>query len=193
MLKINEGTPWIMWPDNMVSNFIDFPANHIFDYDGNYEFTLVFDLPHLIEKKSTLFAKLPTYFGVDLEPEGITFILTDIEKFSTYRYLGFNWEIEKEYKLCIKRKKTIVSLYINEMLLCQEYLYKKLGFDDNSHIIFGAGNFPKNGFNLNYLDINLYRLYITKDDVTICRHNFETFIYEKSYDQTNNCNFITKI
>jgi hypothetical protein len=193
MLKIKEGEPWVMWPDNMVSNFIDFPANRIFDYDGNFYFMLVFELPHLIERKSTLFAKLPTYFGVDLEPDGLTFILTDIGQVSTYRYCSFKWVAEKRYKLYITKNKSILSLYIDDMLMYQEYLTRKLGADPNSHIIFGAGNFPKNGFNLNYLDVNLIGLHIHKEDDYICGHTFDTFTHNKSFDLTNNCNFINKI
>ena len=44
MLKINKGGPWIMWPNSLVENFIEFPANKIFDFDGDYSFLLEFEL-----------------------------------------------------------------------------------------------------------------------------------------------------
>ena len=44
MLRIEKGNPWAMWPDNLVDNFIDNPANKIFDYEGNFMFHLVFEL-----------------------------------------------------------------------------------------------------------------------------------------------------
>ena len=193
MLKIKESKPWIMWPNKLVSNFIDFPANRIFDYDGDFKFTLTFELPHPIERKSTLFAKLPTYFGVDLEQDGFTLIYTEENKPTTYRYFPFKWECEKKYKLCIMKNEDILSLYLDDMLISQESLPNGLGGDENSHIIFGAGNFPNNGFNLNYLDVNLLTLHIDKDDEKICDHHFERYIMNKYFDHTNNCNFINQI
>lgn len=193
MLKIEKGKPWIMWPNNMVANFIDFPANQIFDYDGNFDFMLIFKLCTPIDVKSTLFAKLPTYFGIDLEKNGVTLIYCDIDKKPTYRYTTFNWEIDKKYRLNIKKTDDILGMYIDDLLVFQEMLPNKLGGDINSHIIFGAANFPKNGFNLNYLDVILETLHINKEGEHICSHNFDTEIHGKCYDHTNNCNFINQI
>ena len=61
------------------------------------------------------------------------------------------------------------------------------------HIIFGAGNFPKNGYNLNYTDIELYEFKVTQEDKLLCHHTFEEYIYDKSVDLTGDCNFINKI
>jgi hypothetical protein len=82
---------------------------------------------------------------------------------------------------------------INEIEIFFKLLLNKLGGDDNSHIIFGSGNFPKNGFNLNYISLILVEVEVEKDGVVISRHNFNKFIHNKSFDLTNNCNFINKI
>jgi hypothetical protein len=84
MLKINKGEPWVMWPDKMVANFIEYPANKIFEYDGNYKFILTFELNEDIVSKSTLFCKLPSYLGIDLELNGITFIVTETNMDTMY-------------------------------------------------------------------------------------------------------------
>lgn len=194
MLKINKGEPWVMWPDNIVSNFIENPANKIFDYNGDFTFNLKFELNEPINEKKTLIAKLPTYFGVDIVPNGCILIYTyqsGIETF--YLFKDYKWEQNIIYNLVIKKNDNMLKITINNEEFFHLELMNRLGYDDNSHIIFGAGNFPKNGFNLNYLSLILHYLVIIKDAEVISEHNFETFIHEKSFDLSNNCNFIYKI
>lgn len=193
MLKIKEGEPWVMWPNNLVDNFVDFPANKIFDYDGNFDFKVVFEFETPITKKCSLFSKLPDYVGVDIEEYGFTFIFTDETKHTEYIFTDYKWEPNKVYNLHIKKRKNVISLYINESLIFNEFLKNKLASDDISHIIFGAGNFPKNNFNLNYFSVILHNVEVVKEKEVISKHEFETFIHDKSFDLTNNCNFIYKI
>ncbi len=153
MLKIKEGEPWIMWPNILGQKFIKDPANRIFDYEGDFSFRLTFELNSTITKKSTLFAKLPSYFGVDLEEYGILLIITDNKSKTEYLTCNFQWEPEKKYDLLITKSQEVITLYINGEALNLYFIEDKLASDENSHIIFGAGNFPKNDFNLNYLEV----------------------------------------
>ena len=194
MLKIDKGEPWVMWPDNLVSNFIESPANKIFDYDGEYIFNLKFELNEPIDGKKTLIAKLPTYFGIDIIPNGCLLIYSfqdGIEAFQLFK--EYKWNQNLVYDLVVKKNGNQMSITINEEEFFHIELNEQLGYDDNSHIIFGAGNFPKNGFNLNYLSLTLHYLNIVKDGKVISEHKFETFIHEKSFDLSNNCNFLHKI
>lgn len=194
MLKIDKGEPWVMWPDNLVSNFIETPANKIFDYDGDFMFNLKFELNEPISEKKTLIAKLPTYFGIDIVPNGCLLIYTyqpGIETF--HQFKDFTWDENVIYDLVIKKVVNLMTITINEEEFFKIETTQRLGYNDNSHIIFGAGNFPKNGFNLNYLSLTLHYLNIIKDGKVISEHKFETFIHEKSFDLSNNCNFLHKI
>lgn len=196
-LKIEKGEPWIMWPNRLANNFIDYPANWIFEYNGNYEFHLTFELMENIKNKSTLFSKLPTYLGFDLETFGSTFIYFDNDKMQ-YAHADYNWEVGIVYKFLIKKVNNNIKIYLSNYKLKDYLLYdiilnNSIVIDKESHIIFGAGNFPKNNFNLNYLPFILYELKIIKDNEIICNHKFEKFIFNKSFDLTGNCNFIHKI
>ena len=193
MLKIVKGNPWVMWPDSLVENFIDEPANKILDYSGDFDFILTFELPELVTEKSTLFSKLPSYFGVDIEVNGLTIILNEKEGNVKYNFIDFTWSVNKNYNLEILNRNKTIILKINGEILLEYQIETELSSDDISHIIFGAGNFPKNGFNLNYIDVFLHKFEIIKEGVTISKHNFETFIHNKSFDETGNCNFIHKI
>ena len=154
---------------------------------------MVFQFETPINKKCSLFSKLPDYVGVDIEEYGFTFIYTDENKHTEYLFTDYKWEINTKYQIHIKKRKNVISLYVNESLIFNEFLKNKLASDDISHIIFGAGNFPKNGINLNYTNVTLHQLEIIKENSLICKHEFETFIYNKSFDETDNCNFIYKI
>jgi hypothetical protein len=193
MLKINEGEPWIMWPNILGQKFIKDPANRIFDYEGDFSFNLIFELDAPITKKSTLFAKLPSYFGIDLEEYGILLIVTDDKGKTEYLTCNFEWEGKRKYELLITKSQEVITLSIDGNALNLYFIENKLASDENSHIIFGAGNFPKNGFNLNYLEVTLHELEIIRDGETISKHIFEEFIHGKSYDLTDNCNFLHQI
>lgn len=193
MLKIKEGEPWVMWPNNLVDNFVDDPANRIFDYDGEFDFTIKFSFEEEITKRSTLFSKLPSYLGIDLDENGFTFILTYDNGETEYITNPYKWKTNKEYTFKISKRKKVLNVYLNETLIFSEYLKSKLASDSNSHIIFGAGNFPRNNFNLNYFFVILYELLIVKDGKILSHHTFDKFIHNKSFDNSNNCNFIYKI
>jgi hypothetical protein len=193
ILKINKGEPWLMWPDILVANFIDFPANKIFDYDGNFKFKMIFKTEEKIEKRSTLFSKLPSYFGVDFDQNYVTLILTDNTKDSKYLQANFSLEPNKITVLEINKIDNNITLSINDEVLISHEIIEKLARNNESHIIFGSGNFPQNGFNLNYFSFILEYLLIEKDNEIIAEHTFEKYIHNKSFDLTGNCNFIHKI
>lgn len=192
MLRIEKGNPWAMWPDNLVDNFIDNPANKIFDYEGNFMFHLVFELIEPITKKSSLFAKLPSYLGFDFEQYGIAFLYTSNGK-TDCKSINYKWEPEVKYDLKIVKVKDQLGISLNGVTVLNLTLESKLDSDKNSHLVFGAGNFPKNGFNLNYTSLILHKLIITRDTEVVSEHDFDVFIHNKSFDKTGNCNFIHKI
>lgn len=193
MLRIKEGEPWVMWPNNLVDNFLDLPSNRIFDYNCDFEFNIVFELTDEILSKSTLFAKLPSYLGIDLESQGILFILSEEGLDTRYITHQHSWNVGKKYDLLIKRVNKTLTIDLDSTTIIDIDLITSIPDDSNSHIVFGAGNFPQNGFNLNYLSVILHYLSIKKEGVLISEHLFEKFINNKSFDQTNNCNFIYKI
>lgn len=193
MLRIKEGEPWVMWPNNLVDNFLEHPSNRIFDYNCDFEFNIVFELTDEILSKSTLFAKLPSYLGIDLESQGILFILSEEGLDTRYITHQHSWGVGKKYDLLIKRVNKTLTIDLDSTTIIDIELITSIPDDSNSHIVFGAGNFPQNGFNLNYLSVILHYLSIKKEGVLISEHLFEKFINNKSFDQTNNCNFIYKI
>jgi hypothetical protein len=193
MLRIDKGNPWIMWPDGIVENFIENPANKVFDYNGNFTFKLAFSLPSPITEKSTLFSKLPSYFGIDLEENGLTLIVTYDYKESNYLFINYKWETSKSYELVMIKEDNILNVLVNQENLLTFTLKGELASDSTSHIIFGAGNFPKNNFNLNYLEVELEKLQVFQENALISEHDFDVFIHNKSLDKTGNCNFIHKI
>ena len=200
MLKIEKGEPWILWPNYICDGIIDYPAGRILDGDSNFTFELEFQVDtEIVEGKGTVFAKLPSYFGLDVTPNGFQLLIPEWDETSEeFKVIT----VDNLNKLDIYNKNTIKIEYIDSVLriylggdevFTNDYLYTGLPTDNNSHIIFGAGNFPKNGFNLNYITLKLFNLHIYKDTNLISHHKFDKFIHNKSYDYSETGNFIHKI
>ena len=113
-LEIKKGEPWVMWPDLLVGNFNDYPANKIFDHKGDYVFTIEFELVEQITDKVCLFSKLPSYFGVDLRNGGITLTYSEKDKETDYIDANYNWLIDRKYELKIEKKEKNVILTIDK-------------------------------------------------------------------------------
>lgn len=90
---------------------------------------------------------------------------------------------DKHFKVLVNRK----------ILLILDLTVKKFKTEMDPHVIFGASNFPKNGFNLKYNDIKLYEFKVKQNNKVLSHHKFNKFIYDKSYDLSNNLNFLHKI
>lgn len=193
MLRINKGEPWLMWPNRRVENFIDFPANNIFNYIGNFSFRLDFELIDDVTEVCTLFSKLPNYCGINIEPIGCLLTLTYEDNTADYLLHRMSWKTNFMYKLEIIRKDNAIRLFLNDELLLEKILTIELLKNEASQFIFGAGNFPINNENLNYFNVNLYYLEIRKEYELIAMHEFIEFVHGKSFDLTDNCNFIEKI
>jgi hypothetical protein len=192
MLEIRKGNPWIFWPSSICDTFPTDPANK--KLNGKYSFKLEFDFTLLDDsnEKKTIFSMLPMYSGFDVD-NGCDIFLYNIGETKTKVLpklvkVGEKTNIKFEY---IYGKR--ITLYINDKEYSVELNDEELGFDESPHIVFGAGNFPKNGFNLNYTDFNLHNFKLEVNDELISHHEFKKFIHDKSYDLTGNCNFIHKL
>ena len=86
------------------------------------------------------------------------------------------------------------ELFLNgEVILNVDLSERELGLDNSPHIIFGAGNFPKNKTNTNYTEFEFHKFKLITDGKLISEHTFEEFIHNKSVDISGNCNFLHKI
>lgn len=194
MLEIRKGNPWIFWPSSICDTFPLNPANK--NLNGKYSFNLEMDITLLDETqtKRTIFSILPMYSGYDVDNGCDIFLYHDNEQTHTKVLpnlikVGKKTNIKLEYIY----SQSLV-LYIDTIKVVDvNFIGKELGYDESPHIIIGAGNFPKNGFNLNYTDFDLHQFKLEIDGQLVSHHLFEKFIHDKSYDLTENCNFIHKI
>lgn len=193
MLEIRKGNPWIFWPSSICDTFPINPANK--KLNGKHSFVIEFDFTLLDEsnEKKTIFSILPMYSGFDVD-NGCDIFLYNTGETHT-KVLQSNVKVGE--KTNIKFQYIYgkgIEFYVNNVkLVSEEFKDSELGFDESPHIIFGAGNFPKNGFNLNYTDFNLHEFKLEIDGELVSHHKFEKYIHDKSYDLTENCNFIHKL
>lgn len=194
MLSIRKGQPWIFWPSSICDTFPINPANKLLT--GDFTFTIDMDITLLDDspKQKSIFCLLPCYTGLDVHSDFM--VLTVSYKRKTEHYtLPVMLETEEKTNIRFNHiKGNGIYLYINDILVLSENLNgHELGVDSSPHIIFGAGNFPRNNFNLNYTDFDMHKFYVYHENELVAKHDFEKYIFDKSVDLTDNCNFIHKI
>ena len=194
MLKLNKGEPWVFWPSSICDTFPENPGNRVLRGDCYFEFDIRFTLREEPIERKTIFALLPKYTGLDIHPEGMVFAYTTEEE-TAYINLPSLIKVGEEVLLTVEHQPNrYLRIFINKELIEEVNLDNKVfGIDNSPHIIFGAGNFPKNDFNLNYVDLDLHEFILKGITGVISDHTFEEFIFDKSVDISGNLNFIHKL
>jgi hypothetical protein len=217
-MVINKGEPWLLWPDK-----ISYGINRGEIYktlEGETDFTISMRVKILSKKpyKRTLFAKLPNYMGIDIEGDNnqLLFIYNKDENGDVgSEYEMIDGYLSSDYNfvtVSYTKELNVIKIIINNQIVFTKSLgSQKLTIGYEPHIIFGAGNFPKNDFNLNYCSYDLDFLLIAKkcvpfniiEDVyngqieipegVVGLYDFNKKTEHKIYDLTGNCNFIHKI
>ncbi len=217
-MVLNEGEPWLLWPDK-VSYGIN--KGDIMDTFEGEDFTISMHLKILTksDQKRTLFAKLPNYMGIDIEKENNHLLLIlnltqNGEEKWEYLFSDLTLGYDVNFlTLHYSKENKKIELYINDSLAIDYTLKEDEEFTKGNepHVIFGAGNFPHNGYNLNYCSYELDYLIIAKKCVSLSEikglyngeiqnvdgvvglYDFAKKTDYKIYDLTGNCNFIHKI
>ena len=216
-MVIKETEPLLLWPDTTSFGINTGKISEVFE--GFSDFTLAMRLKILSNEpiKRTVFAKLPNYCGIDVESNNTPLLILKLikAKEEVSRYISCNYEIDTEFNWLIYRysiSKRIVEVLVNDIIVIEYKLEddEELTSGVEPHIIFGAGNFPKNGFNLNYCSYDIDYLMISKsykqlleiikiknerslDNTIVGLYDFEKHTEYKVYDLSENCNFIHKI
>lgn len=194
MLKINKGEPWLFWPSSICDTFPVNPANLLLD--GNSNFTVELDFLIVKDEKTqkTIFTLVPRYTALDCHPDKTVVSITYEDK-PEYYTLDQVIEPNTPTNVIFKHtKNSKFEVFINKDKVIEEDLTSRsFGISPFPHIILGAGNFPKNDFNLNYSDLEIHSFKIYSDDGLVAHHNFKEQIFDKFVDITGNLNFIHKI
>lgn len=194
MLNISKGNPWLFWPSSICETFPDNPSNLKLTGDKEFSFTIDFTMQDESIDHKTIFALLPKYTGLDVYVDKSIFTVT-YEDETIYYDIG---DVIKPFQrttvtfLHLPKEKLVV--FINKKVVVEQDLTNKtFGLSEAPHIVFAAGNFPKNDFNLNYVDLDLHNFNIKHEGKIITNHNFKEQIFDKFVDTTDNLNFIHKL
>ena len=195
MIHINKGEPWLFRPSYICDSLPENPANKYLNGQYNFSFEIEMLYEEIKKEREVIFAILPDYTGIDIYDDKL--ILTfDFSGNREYFELRNTLTIGNINKIKFKHiPKEYIAIIINDIVVFSKRI-TNLFFGNNSkdpHIIFGAGNFPINNFNLNYAEYELHLFKMYLNDEIISHHNFKKIIHGKSFDLTDNCNFINKI
>jgi len=216
-MVIKEGEPWLLWPS--ISSYGINTGNISETFEGNTDFTLAINIMALSPKsaKRTVFAKLPNYCGIDIEENNTPLLILSLLKNGKeiYKYLTSQIIINEGFNILIYRYSALnktLEVLVNEEIAISYQLENDeiLSSGVEPHIIFGAGNFPKNNFNLNYFSFQTDFILIAKsyktfseivkiktdgvfEESVVGLYDFKKHTDYKIYDLSKNCNFIHKI
>lgn len=191
MLNIKNKEPWAFWPTRVCPSFFKLAGNQVISGKYNFKLELDFTLKKVYGEKSTIFSILPIYTSLNYYNEHMSNIDVHTEN-------GMDWKEIKDTIFINKRHKVIVenqagsaftvSIDNKEVIKTQKFSSVK-----DPQLLFGAGNFPWHNENHHYCDLDLHEFKLYHEKKLISHNFFTKFIYEKSFDITNNCNFIHKV
>jgi len=210
-MVIKYGEPWLMWP-NKVSYGIN-KVDIMETFNGSFTISLNIKILSEGVEKKTVFARLPNYVGLDVEGEnnrvllilnhtqGTEYIMSDVGLHEGYNLLSMRYD---------KPSKSMDIILDNTIILTHILGEEELDNGHEPHILFGSGNFPHNGFNLNYCEYDIDFLMISNEclgvekikqiksdtsleETVVGMYNFQRHTDYKVYDLTGNCNFIHKV
>lgn len=197
MLRISKGEPWLFWPSSICDTFPENPANLYLDGNSNFTLEVDFLIAEVTDTQKTIFTIVPRFTALDCYPDKTVITIT-YEDRADYHTLNTVIPPGALTKVVFKHVKNLsFEVFINKERVVYEDLtkrpYRTFGLSKFPHVILGAGNFPKNDFNLNYSELEIHSFKVYKDDELVAHHNFEKQIFDKFVDVTNNLNFIHKI
>jgi hypothetical protein len=208
--------PWLLWPEVNAYGIDKGDIGSLFNGENDFTISFKLDLIDIESDKKTLFCILPYYIGFDVEGFNLSFILTTIDENNNKvpNYFWFDNIIKKTeniFTISYSKNNKKINVLLDELLLMEKIL-NDTNFNNTTktHIIFGAGNFPNNDYNLNYAEYDAKKLIFSKkclqyneiieifnnekiNEDVIAYFNFEEYTNYKIYDLTGNCNFINKI
>ena len=216
-MVIEKNEPWILWPDNVSYGINKGNIGQTFEGENSFSLAMYFKLLSNDNVKRTIFAKVPNYCGIDIEPNNKPLLILRINRDGeeVSEYLSSQISINEDFNYVIFRynkDEKLIEVLLNELTIISYNLKENetLTKESNPHIIFGAGNFPINNFNMNLCSYDLDFLLVSKSYLTfdeiinikennvikdeiIALYDFKKHTEFKVFDLSNNCNFLHKI
>lgn len=195
-MTINKGEPWAFWPSHLCDTFPEEPGNKLLTGEHNWEIQLELSLPIIREdERQSILTLLPHYTSFEVQGENIYLAYTGASGETYYKVVKYPLESGKRYRFTWLHRVGAGLLCVLEDIQLWEFGFKDdpLASPNEPHVIFGAGNFPKNGFNLNYTEVDLYSFKLWSNKKLVAYTRFDEIIFDKAVDLTGNCNFINRI
>jgi len=219
-MRIDKDNIWLLWPETLSEKMDIGKLNQL--YDGDRSFTIYVEVSNFKKTNfmQSVFSILPNFLSVDFkahnkDEEGIIIhytISTDL----VINYLEKKIDYSEKYHISYsynKTTKTFLSFIngvetLNFKLSDNEFLKKA----DNSHLIIGAGDFPKKLTSENITEFDITKMIVCENVVSydvlkdmdnyrsifkknnvLGYYNFIERTDYKIFDHTNNNNHINLI
>lgn len=191
MLSIRNKEPWTFWPTRVCPSFFTLAGNQVLAGKYNFRLEVDFTLIGTYGEKSTILSILPIYTSLNYYNEHMSNVDVHTEEGMKWSEITNTISLGKRHKVTFENiANSTLSIFIDDK---QVIKVDNFSSEDDPQLLLGAGNFPWHNENHHYCDLDVHEFKLYHDGNLISHHLFDEFIYEKSYDLTNNCNFIHKI
>lgn len=191
MIGISRRQPWLFWPNSICPSFSDKAAADILKGDKYYDLEIEFSFTGM--GKKDLFGIVPNYTGFSVVDKRV---FLGIGYHDNDEWFGLEEFIEPGKKHSVKfinkPNESLVVILNSREIYKADLNARPLAIMDNPQMFLGAAYWPTKDES-DEIDFHLYKLIISSDKEMLAHHTFEKFIHSKSFDLTDNCNFLHKL
>lgn len=191
MISISRKNPWLFWPNSICPAFSDKAAADILKGDQYYKLEIEFT--YLGLGKKDLFGIVPNYTGFSIVDKRVFLGIGFTDKDDWFAIDEYIEPEEKHLVVFIHKPNESLEVVLDSKKVYKADLKERsLAVMDNPQMFLGAAYWPTKDES-DVIDFNLHRLIISNEKEMLAHHTFEKFIHSKSYDLTDNCNFLHKL
>lgn len=191
MLSIKKSKPWAFWQTRVCSTFHEKAGNVYLSGNEDFKISIELTLKEIYSDQASLITILPHYTAISyINDEQTTAHITTSAGMKTVNAVD-TVRLGKKHKFVIENvANTSFEIFIDGESLIKTGPIRE---DLDPQLLLGAGNYPWNDVNHNYCDIDVHSFTLHSNNVLIADNKFEKFIQNKSYDSTENCNYLFEL
>lgn len=191
MISISRKNPWLFWPNSICPSFSPKSASDAINGGSYYNLEIKFS--YTPGNKKDLFGIVPNYTGFSVVDDRV-FLGIGYHDKDDWFAVDYYIKPDTIYTVRFEHKpKNTLDIFINDDAIYSASLVQRpLAVMDNPQMFLGAAYWPTKDES-DEIDYNLYELKISSENELLAHHTFTKFIHSKSFDITDNCNFIHKL
>lgn len=191
MRSTANSKPWALQPSTVCSTFPEAPVTEFITGEYKWKIQLKCKLNVVDNGDACVLSILPSYIALDIHKQNLFFTITYEDDSSEYGMLPIDIVNGQVIDLSlIHEPNKALGIFINDVKMLEFNLVSKgIKTSDGTCVVIGSNTFfPNHQSKPSDLDLYEFKVYI--NDELKSDHDFKNIIFNKSYDKTENLNFL---